>query len=471
MKKFVPLIFTLMLFSNTSLAAPIPLRGVVEGFYGTPWTNAQREDLMSFCRMQNLNAYIYAPKDDPYHRDKWRVPYPTEKINELKNLVAVAKQNGVRFIFAISPGLDLNYTGTKGDEDFKLLLRKIDAVYDIGVRNFAIFFDDLKEDGKHHEDGKKQAEFLNKLQEKLNRRYKDVENLLTVPTEYYRLDMVNRQGKVKDYTEDFAATLNKKIIVLYTGEGVVCDGISEDDFQAANKIYGRNLGIWWNYPVNDYNVTDDGNRNAKLALGAIEKLPTANVQAIFFNPMGQFQMSKIALATGANYANSPQTYNAENSWNKNIEMQYGRVADAMKIFASHSRHMENSWAKCGPADSPEFETAAYLAISSYRAGRNLTSVDEFFKMIDDMEKAADTLLKNLSPEYLAECKPQLEQFRRIAQADRLALQSLQNKALIPQLKLIREEISKNEPNAILSEKVALKFIDDTISLFDDKKKR
>ena len=202
-----------MLFSSTSFAAPVPLRGIVEGFYGTTWTNENRLDMMNFCRNHNLNAYIYAPKDDPYHRDKWRESYPFEKVAELENLVKVAKQNGVRFIFAISPGLDLNYTGTKGDEDFKLLLRKIDAMYNIGVRNFAIFFDDLKDKkGNHHEDGKKQAEFLNKLQAKLSERFKDVENLITVPTEYYRLDMVNGRGKVNDYTKDFAENLNKKII-------------------------------------------------------------------------------------------------------------------------------------------------------------------------------------------------------------------------------------------------------------------
>lgn len=471
MKKLLPIIFSLILFSSTSFAHPVPLRGVVEGFYGKEWTFENRLDLMNFCRLHNLNAYIYAPKDDLYHREKWRTPYPSEKISELKKLVDAAKSNGVRFIFAISPGLDLNYSGKKADDDLKILLRKIDAVYNIGVRNFAIFFDDLKDsNGNHHEDGKKQAEFLNNMQKKLSERYGDVEPLLTVPTEYYRLDMVNGRGKVKSYTEDFAANLNKNIVVLYTGEGVVCDGISDADFQAACKIYNRDLGIWWNYPVNDYTLTADGNRNAKLALGAIEKLPTSNVQAIFFNPMSQFQLSKIALATGAEYANSPEIYDAEISWNKYIDSQFGKVANAMKIFARHSRHMENSWAKCGAADAPEFEAAAQFIISSARAGRSYNSA-ELSRMIDDMEKAADILLKNLTPQYLAECKPQLEQFKRIAQADRLALKSLQNKTLDSKLKNLREEISKHEKTAILSEKAALKFIDDTINLLDVKKKR
>ncbi|MBO4400283.1 MAG: beta-N-acetylglucosaminidase domain-containing protein [Selenomonadaceae bacterium] len=451
------------ILTSTASAAPVPLRGVIEGFYGTPWNFEQRADLMKFCRTHNLNAYVYAPKDDPYHREKWREPYPAEKLAALKKLVSTANKNGVRFIFAVSPGLDLNYSGKKGEEDFALLMKKLDAVYNLGVRYFAIFFDDLKDDkGRHHEDGKRQADFLNKLQENLREKHFDVEPLLTVPTEYYRQDMLRN---VNHYTEDFAANLAENIVVLYTGDGVVCDGISDAEFQAACEIYNRDLGIWWNYPVNDYTMTEGGNRNAKLALGAIEKLPARNVQAIFFNPMGQYELSKIALATGAVYANSPENYDTDKAWDNALSEQFGTLAPAMKIFALHSRHMENSWAKVGAADAPDFEDAALVAIANIRANR-YTDFSALTAMIDDMERAADTLLKKLPRKILAECKPQLEQFKRIAQADRLAVKSLRTKSLDPNLKPLREEIAKFEPDAILSEKAALKFVDDTINLLD-----
>ena len=88
-----------------------------------------------------------------------------------------------------------------------------------------------------------------------------------------------------------------------------------------------------------------------------------------------------------------------------------------------------------------------------------------------MEKAAGILLNKLPPRYLTECKPQLKQFKRIAQADRLALTSLQDKKIDPQLKVLRDKIYKNAPKAILSEKAALKFIDDTIDLLGTNKKR
>lgn len=473
MKIFKSAILTMLMTiftSATIFAEPIPLRGVVEGFYGNQWTFEQREDLMKFSRSHNLNSYIYAPKDDIFHRNKWREPYPTEKISELQKLVEVAKSNGVRFIFAVSPGLDLNYKGKKGDADFNLFMQKLESMYKIGVRDFAIFFDDLKDDkGNHHENGKDQAELINKVQNELRKNHKDIGQILTVPTEYFRLDMVNGRGKVKSYTKDFAENLDKKIVVLYTGDGVVCDGISEESMSEVNEIFGRQVGIWWNYPVNDYSMTDDGERNAKLALGAIEKLPAENVQAIFFNPMSQPLLSRIALSTGADYANNPANYDAEKSFDKALNEQFGELAPAMKIFAEHSQHMENSWAKVGPDDGRTFNTLAYLVLNAIKNGRN-ADFSSLEKEIDSMEKAVNILLEKLPDNILSECSLQLQQFDRIIQADKLALKSLRDKKLDGKLKTLRDDISKHEKNAILSEKSALKFIDDTIELLDNKKR-
>ena len=468
MKKFLLLLALAMFIGGGAAeAVPIPLRGVVEGFYGTPWTFEDRADILDFCRQNNLNSYIYAPKDDPYHRDKWRKPYPADKLKELRQLVAVANKNRIRFIFAVSPGLDLNY---KSDEDFRLLIRKLDTMYNIGVRDFAIFFDDLKDDkGNHHESGKNQAEFLNRVQKNLRERYKDVAPLITVPTEYYYEDMV-KGGKPKPYTRDFAETLDPRIVVLYTGRGVVCDGITDKELAEVNKIFGREVGVWWNYPVNDYSLTPDGNRNVKLALGAIENLPSAKMTAIFFNPMEQVQMSKIALATGAIYANNPATYDAEQAWDKVLREQFGTLAPAMKIFAEHSRHMENSWAKVGPPDAIEFATLAHNLL--YDMGKkSFVDFKPLEQKIDELERATNLLLRRLPKKYLAECKPQLEQLKRIANADKVALESLKAGRLDPTLKILREEIAANEKQAVISEEAARKFIDDVIKFFDEQDKK
>jgi hyaluronoglucosaminidase len=441
--------------SNT----PILLRGIVEGFYGEPWNYEIRADLIRFCGEYNLNAYIYAPKDDPYHRDKWREPYPEDKLLELKNLAEVSTQNNVHFIFAVSPGLDRNYEGEKGEQDFQSMVYKLDAMYNVGIRDFAIFFDDLSgtQSGTNH------ANFLNKLQNALDQKYTDVYPLITVPTDYTRNWMIDESGNVKPYTQEFASLLNPNIIVLYTGDDVVCDGISEESFQAAKDIYGRDLGVWWNYPVNDYYL-NDVTRNFKLALGPMEKLPKAKPNSIFYNPMEQPLLSKISIGTGADYALSTDTYEPTSSWNRIIEKQFGELAAPMKIFASHSQRMEYSIAKCGPADAPEFYAKAHQAVLDTKEGKTV-DFTELQGMINEMISSADILLNKLPSNILNESVLMLEQFKRIANADMIAMQSLKNHKLDAELKNLFQEIKNNESKAMVSELSGVLFIEEVINLF------
>ena len=52
--------------------------GIVEGFYGRPWTPAQRHRLFGWMRAWGLSTYFYTPKDDLKHRTRWRlISFPT----------------------------------------------------------------------------------------------------------------------------------------------------------------------------------------------------------------------------------------------------------------------------------------------------------------------------------------------------------------------------------------------------------
>ena len=400
--------------NSISLAAPIPLRGVIEGFYGTPWQEKERQDILTFCQNKGFNAYIYAPKDDPYHRAKWREPYPETKLLEMQELINTAKNNKVKFVFAISPGLDINFFGNEAIADRASMKSKLETMYKLGVRDFAIFFDDIKD-----KNGVKQAEFLNWVDDNFIKKQQGVSPLITVPTEYFRFDM-QADDKIKTYTSDFANTLNKDIIVLYTGNGVVCDGISDADYQKANEIYGRNLGIWWNYPVTDY-------MENKLALGPIEKLPTKlNIPAIFFNPMKYEKLSKIALATGADYAIAPEKYNAVESWQQTIAEQYPDLAAEMKLFASQSQHLENNWAKVGPPDDSELAKLAKTYLQKKAANVPYENDKKRLQVrLQAILNASQTLQNKLPADVLKECSPQLKQLERIASADLIGIKILE----------------------------------------------
>ena len=434
---------------NASGAEPIPLRGIVEGFYGTPWTQEKRLDMLKFCADHNLNAYIYAPKDDPYHRAKWREPYPQDKLADLQELVKTAKANNVRFIFAISPGLDIELSGYRGVLDRVAMEKKLMAMYDLGVRDFAIFFDDIK-----NKDGRGQAEFLNWVNEHFIAKHADVAPLITVPTEYFRQDM-EENGSIKEYTRDFSQTLDKNILVLYTGEKVVPDGLSDTDYQAARSLYGRKLGVWWNYPVSDY-------LEAKLALGPVEKLPQDSViPAIFFNPMKHAELSKISLSTAADYAQNPGNYDAVKSWHKAIKELYGNLAPAMENFADHSQHMVVSWAVIGPEDG----AALRVLLNEYwQADSQADKQSKQEKVVQELTKldnSLDTLERQLLPQQLAECQPQLAQLRRIIKADLTGLAVLAgDKAKAESFKQELAEVKAHDKTELISETCARAFLNE-----------
>jgi protein O-GlcNAcase/histone acetyltransferase len=86
------------------------------------------------CLRFGLNTYVYAPKDDTKHRSRWRDLYSSEETSELSQLIHLAKRYGVKFVYALSPGLDLIYSSEK---DLNALKRKFDQVchFNRGRRN------------------------------------------------------------------------------------------------------------------------------------------------------------------------------------------------------------------------------------------------------------------------------------------------------------------------------------------------
>lgn len=136
----------------------LPVRGTIEGFYARGQEDWSWEDRMAQVRFYGetkMNTYIYAPKEDPYHRARWREPYPQDQMEKMVALVKEAKANKVDFVFALSPGNSINLTS---ESDFQALVNKCKIMYDNGVRDFAIFFDDIS-----NKDGVGQAKLLNRF--------------------------------------------------------------------------------------------------------------------------------------------------------------------------------------------------------------------------------------------------------------------------------------------------------------------
>ena len=149
------------------------MRGVIEGFYGPPWSHAERLDLIAFCGREGFDTWVHAPKDDPYHRKLWREPYPDAELEQLAELVRAAERSGLDFAYAIAPGLDVCYSN---DAELETLIGKCGQVQGAGVRSFQLLFDDIEhalscpEDeerygGAERPSGAAQADFSNRFRE------------------------------------------------------------------------------------------------------------------------------------------------------------------------------------------------------------------------------------------------------------------------------------------------------------------
>lgn len=88
-----------------------------------------------------MEAYLYAPKDDYKHRAYWRELYTVEETENLTSLISAAKEQGIVFYYALSPGQDMTYSSQK---ELQILKRKLEQVSQFGCEAFALLFDDIE---------------------------------------------------------------------------------------------------------------------------------------------------------------------------------------------------------------------------------------------------------------------------------------------------------------------------------------
>jgi hyaluronoglucosaminidase len=313
------------------------LRGVIEGFYGAPWSTADRVSSFDFDGATKMNTYVYSPKDDPYLRAQWRQPYPADQLAVIKNLVDRATADHVTFTYALSPGLSICYSSTA---DIAALEAKLQTMWDIGVRAFAIPFDDIDPskwnctadqaafgDPGGAGAGKAQVNVLNAVATQFIATHQGAAPLEFVPTEYY-------DTKASPYKQVIAAGLKPAVTVEWTGEGVIAPVVTDAQAAVARQVFGHPILLWDNYPVNDY-VTD------RLLMGPYAGrdagLPS-ELAGITANPMIQEEPSKVALFTVADYLWNPSAYDADprGAWLAGISAIGGLAAGALRVLAENS---------------------------------------------------------------------------------------------------------------------------------------
>jgi hyaluronoglucosaminidase len=252
------------------------LSGVIEGFYGPPWSWAARAEVATWCAARGMTDYVYAPKDDPKHRDRWRDPYEDA---ELEGFAAFAVDGALRLGFAISPGLSMD---PGSSEDRAVLAAKVDQVVEAGATNVTLALDDIPFGGGPQ--GEDHAALTAWLHAHLAGRA----SLALVPTEYVG---TNRSP----YLDALAGGVPPEVPIGWTGPVVVGDRITIAEAEArAASLGGRLPLLWDNYPVNDGLMSD------RLFLGPLPGREPGLAEACsgyLANPMVQPRASLLPLAS------------------------------------------------------------------------------------------------------------------------------------------------------------------------------
>lgn len=388
-------------------------RGVVEGFYGPPWSHEDRLWMIERLGRWGMNRYVHAPKNDPLHRDRWREPYPPEAAAGFAELLGKGADCGVAVSFALSPGLSIRYASK---EDVALLVGKFRSFRDLGARHLALFLDDVPSELVHAEDrrayaglGEAHVALMAQVMEGVG---SDV-SWWVCPTDY----LGTRSSK---YLEILGAGLDLSVEVGWTGRTVCSPAIPCDDASARAAALRRRLLVWDNVPVTDgpmrfmLHLGPYGERDADLA---------RHVSGVLLNPMQHAHASAVAIRTAAAYLADPRGYDPERAWQEALAEIGEGAPGAFALFAEAHR-FSPIWPDCRDA-ALEAGLAALREAAERSDDALARTVATLQPLCDARIAAGETLRKDLSDRTLAaEIEPWIASHRLETQRMRMALDAL-----------------------------------------------
>lgn len=342
--------------------ADVKNRGIIEGYYGVPYSAEVTKDLFRFMARYKMNTYMYGAKSDPYHSRYWGAPYPTSISAEqqrigylnqdmMRDITKVASETKVNFIWAIHPGKA--FANAEDPQVLDKIMAKFESMHGLGVRQFGVFVDDV---GVPSDPAimKLCADNLTALQHRIDERWNKaganaadtVKPLHYVP-QLYAHGWVN-QDRAREFYESLSTT-PEKVNIYITGRDV-WSVPNNDDLALVSSWLGREVSWWWNYPCNDQDPTKlfvmDTYSNFRDEthidnLSHTEK-HLNGLNTLIINPMQQGELSKVALFSIADYTWNNAAFDNYESWEAAIPAvvgkEYGR---AFKKLAPYLRYYDN----------------------------------------------------------------------------------------------------------------------------------
>lgn len=372
------------------------VRGYIEGFYGKPWSHENRRMMLELMSFYGMNTYYYAPKDDPYHRDRWSELYPEKELSALAELSELCRENFIKFHYCIAPGLSMKYSS---EEDFEKLICKAEQLYSVGIRNFGLLLDDIPENLWFEEDKAAfDGEAVNAhiaLSDKFRNylKEKDEKCTLTVcPLQYH--------GRGDEYyISKLGQGISGDIDIFWTGKNICSQEITVREAVVFENSTNRPPLYWDNFPVNDaemYNEMHTG------YLSGRESDLYRYSKGIVSNTMEYALSSRIPLLTVCDYLWNPLAYNGYESWQKACEIVLGEEKELFMPL------LDNLLTSCLKVEnSPMLNETVNLAQQQFFSGNLFGAIGTVGGYIESLEKCC-TSLRTLENPMVSELEPWLE---------------------------------------------------------------
>ncbi|MGE5094255.1 MAG: beta-N-acetylglucosaminidase domain-containing protein [Betaproteobacteria bacterium] len=221
----------------------IPQLGVVEGYFGRPWSFPERTHVATRSRELGYSFLHYAPKDDAFLRRRWRERHPGDVLAALVELASHCRRLGMRFGIGLSPyELYRDYSATAR----AAYIEKLHALNDIGADDLAILFDDTR--GDVRDLAAREAQIVHDAMA-----VTQATRIFMCPTYYSDDRMLDATfgERPPGYLEDLGRRLDPRVAVYWTGEEICAREYTPGHLARVADALGRKPVLWDNYPVND----------------------------------------------------------------------------------------------------------------------------------------------------------------------------------------------------------------------------
>ena len=425
------------------------VRGYIEGFYGKPWKFEERIHMLEFMALYGENTHYYAPKDDPYHRDKWRELYPEGEALQLKAILDKAKSLYVDFYYCIAPGLSMCYSR---EEDFTALKNKTQQLFSMGIENFGLLLDDIPADLYYEDDKRKFGNAAAAHTELVEKYYSYLKSLspctrLTVcPTAYHG------KGDEEELCA-FAGNIPEEVDVFFTGSDICSKEITSAEAEYFYKNNKHKPLYWDNYPVNDAEMF------MEMHIGPIigrDKNLGKNSAGLISNCMEYFNCNKIPLMTVASYLWNSEEYDPEEAYAEAVnalipENEREAFIHLSDQFRTSCLHDENSRIMG--------EHLSKAAVTRY-SGDN----EEFIKILENytaiISRSAEIYKEKNEPIY-KELSRWIKKFLLMSEILEIALSVVKGEG---DKELLREKMSEyNESATVLTAFCFREYIESVLS--------